>query len=125
MLAIQIYDAAREVHQSIGPGMLDTVFKACLIHELRLRGLRFRPNAAIELYYKGIRVDEPLTADLVVEENIVVEIVKSPQNIGYHTTRLNTLLSFSGLPLGILLDPSAERIVEGFKKVLNPKKLSQ
>ncbi|MCE1201396.1 MAG: GxxExxY protein [Bacteroidia bacterium] len=125
MLAMQIYDAAREVHQNIGPGMLDGVFKSCLIHELRLRGLRFRPNATIEVLFKGIRVDERLTADLIVEENIVVEIVKSAQNIDYHITKLNTILSFTGLPLGILLDPAAERIVDGFKKIINPKKLSQ
>lgn len=125
MLAMQIYDAAREVHQTIGPGMLDGLFKACLVHELRLRGLRFRPNAAIEVLYKGIRIDERLVADLVVEENIVVEIVKTTQNTDYHITRLHTILSFTGIPLGILIDPAAERIVDGFKKVINPKKLTQ
>lgn len=125
MLAMQIYDAAREVHQSIGPGMLDSIFKVCLIHELRLRGLRFRPNASIELLYKGLRVDERLMADLIVEENIVIEIVKSSQHLDYHITRLNTILSFTGMPLGILIDPAAERIIDGFRKIINPKKLSQ
>lgn len=125
MLAMQIYDAAREVHQTIGPGMLEGVFKSCLIHELRLRGLRFRPNAPIEVFYKGMRIDEKLSADLVVEENVVVEIVKSSQNMEHHITRLNTILSFTGMPLGILIDPAAERFVDGFKKVINPKKLSQ
>ncbi|MBK9290366.1 MAG: GxxExxY protein [Bacteroidetes bacterium] len=125
MLAMQIYDAAREVHQTIGAGMLYGVFQACLIHELRLRGLRFRTNALVDVHYKGIRIDERLVADLIVEENVVVEIVKTSENIAYHLTRLNTILSFTGIQLGILLDPSAERIVDGFRKVINPKKLSQ
>ncbi len=125
MLAMQIYDAAREVHQNMGPGVLDGVFKACLIHELRLRGLRFRPNATVEVVYKGIRIDERIIADLVIEDDIVVEIVKSNHNIDYHITKLNTILSLTGMQLGILLDPAAERIVDGFKKIINPKKLSQ
>lgn len=123
-LATRIYDSAREVHAYTGPGIMAEVFKSCLAHELRLRGIRFRTNPSIAVNYKGIRIEERLYADFIVEESIILEIVTGKRFTELHQSKLNTIMFFSQLELGILIDPSSERMLDGFKRISNPKKLS-
>jgi GxxExxY protein len=123
-LATQIFDCVREVHSWTGPGILAEVFKNCLAHEIRLRGIRFRMNAAVPVNYKGIKIDEKLFADFIIEEEIAIEVITGKRFTEVHQSKLNTILFFSGLSLGILIDPTETRIIDGFKKIPNPKKLS-
>ncbi len=123
-LATLIYDCAREVHASVGPGILPVIFRSCLAHELRLRGLRFRINPSVPVIYKGIRIEEKLFADLIVEEEIAVEIIEDSHQTDSSLKKLNTVLSFSGCSLGILIDPSSEKMIDGYKKITNVKKIT-
>lgn len=123
-LATLLYDCIREVHSYTGSGILSEVFKNCLAHELRLRGVRFRINTPVSVNYKGIRIEEKLFADFVVEEEIALEIVTGKRFIEVHQSKLQTVMFFTGLSMGILVDPSEARIIDGFKKFINPKKLS-
>ena len=56
-LGKQIVDAAFEVHKTLGPGLLESAYEACLKHELTLRGINFVSQKEVPLIYKGIRVD--------------------------------------------------------------------
>lgn len=122
-LATLVYDCAREVHAITGPGIIPEVFRSCLAHEFRLRGIRFRVQTPVGIHYKGIRIDEKLLCDFIVEEEIAVEIVPNNDKEGRAVQKLNTILTFSGCSLGILLNPSEERLIDGFKKVNNLKKI--
>ncbi|NOU47740.1 MAG: GxxExxY protein [Bacteroidales bacterium] len=121
-LVTQIYDAAREVHEFTGPGVLASVYKSCLMHELRLRTLRFRSNPSFGIMYKGLKVDDQVSIDLSIEEEVLIEIVTLPGNIPNHLVRMQTALTFSGYPLGIILDIHQPRLIDGFKKINNPKR---
>jgi GxxExxY protein len=123
-LATLIYDCAREVHAHTGPGILPEIFKSCLAHELRLRGMRFRMNAPIAVQYKGIRIEEKLFADFIIEEEIAVELITSIRKTEEHQKKLNTVVSFSGCSMGVLLNPSEERLIDGFKKITNLKRIT-
>lgn len=121
-LATLIYDCAREVHEHTGPGILPGIFRSCLAHEMRLRGLRFRMNAAITVVYKGIRIEEKLFADFIVEEEIAVNIFDNPLDKDFQLKRMQSILAFSGCGGGVWLDTSNQRLVDGFKKIINLKK---
>ncbi len=115
-LATQIYDAAKEVHSITGAGVTAVVFRACMAHELRLRGLRFRILPKIPVIYKGLKVDVDVFADFLIEEEILVMIEQGDQP-DRTLANLHTALRFSGLELGVLLDISNEKMIDGFKKV--------
>ncbi len=121
-LVTQIYEAAREVHAFTGPGVIASVYKSCLMHELRLRSLRFRPNPCFSVNYKGLKIDDQINIDLSIEEEVLIEIIAKPEDIPMHLIRLNTALAFSGYQLGILLDIHQSRLIDGFKKINNPKR---
>jgi GxxExxY protein len=69
-----IVDAAFVVHRALGPGLLESVYEACLIHELKKRGLKVVPQLALPVVYDGIRLDAGLRLDMLVEDCVVVEL---------------------------------------------------
>lgn len=121
-LVTQIYDAAREVHEFTGSGVLSSVYKNCLMHELRLRTIRFRSNPSFGIMYKGLKIEDQVSVDLSIEEEVLIEIVALPNNLTNHQIRMQTALTFSGYPLGIILDIHQPRLIDGFKKIINPKR---
>ena len=70
----QIIGAAIDVHRSLGPGLLESTYAACLKRELHERKLRFVSERAIPVVYKGTTLDLSYRIDLIVEERVVVEV---------------------------------------------------
>lgn len=122
-MAILIFDCAREVHSVVGAGIMSDLFKSCLAHEFRLRGLRFRLNVPIQVVYKGIRVEDRLIADFIIEEEIALEVIIDQASALRQTKKLNSILSFSNCSMGVLVDPAQERLIDGFRKITNLKKI--
>jgi len=69
-----ILDAAFGVHSSLGPGLLESAYEACLAYELRESGLTVRSQVAVPLIYKSVKLDVGYRLDLLVEELVVIEI---------------------------------------------------
>ena len=65
---------AIEVHKAIGPGLLGSAYRVCLVHELRLRGLSVKEEVELTLIYKGLSLNAGYRMDLVVEDRLVVEL---------------------------------------------------
>lgn len=120
-LAVQLFDCCREVHEYYGQKVFSQVFTVALAHEMRLRGIRFRQKSTFDVHYKGIKTDQKLIADFVVEDAIVLEICTESQPVNWHETRLQTLMFFAGTEMGILIDPAKTKMIDGFKKINNPK----
>lgn len=69
----QIVDAALEVHKTLGPGLLESVYEEALCYELSQRNLKFERQKHIPVVYKGNRLETPLRLDLLVENLVIVE----------------------------------------------------
>jgi GxxExxY protein len=69
-----IIGAAIEVHRTVGPGLLESIYEECLCHELSLRGLMFQRQIALPLEYKGLNLENACRIDVMVENKVVVEI---------------------------------------------------
>ena len=70
----QVVDAAMRVHSALGPGLLESAYEACLVHELQKRGLRVQRQVAMPMFYEGVRVELAYRIDLLVEDAVVVEL---------------------------------------------------
>ncbi len=69
-----VLGAAIEVHRALGPGLLESTYQRCLMHELELRGLVVLAEVPLGLVYKGLVVDGAYRIDLLVEDAVVVEV---------------------------------------------------
>jgi GxxExxY protein len=67
-----IIGAAIEVHRSLGPGLLESAYEACLIHELGLKGLKVEVQKPLSVFYKNVTLECGYRLDLVVEDQVIV-----------------------------------------------------
>ena len=75
-LTEQIIGAAIEVHRSLGPGLLESTYEACLLYELAERKLYVERQKALPVVYKGVRIDCGYRIDLLVEREVIVELLQ-------------------------------------------------
>ncbi len=73
-IAKEVVDAAFEIHTKLGPGLLESLYENCLIHEIGLRNLKVRRQVSIPVIYKNIKFDDGLRLDLLVENCLIVEL---------------------------------------------------
>jgi GxxExxY protein len=66
--------AALKVHSAIGPGVLESVYKTCLAHELKQSGVTALTEVALPVVHNGLRLDSGFRIDLLVEDLVVVEL---------------------------------------------------
>jgi GxxExxY protein len=118
-LSEQVIKAAIEVHQIIGPGMLESVYQECLSHELKLRGIPFERQKELTIEYKDAMLDGGYRLDFVVADKLIVEL-KSSNNLepGYET-KLLTYLWLTGLKEGLLINFNVPILKDGIKRVEN------
>ncbi|HEY8900142.1 MAG TPA: GxxExxY protein [Chthoniobacterales bacterium] len=116
-IASQIVDAAFKVHQSLGPGLLESVYEVCLAHELHRRGLTFERQVALPIVYEGLELEAGLRLDLVVERQIIIEIKTVESLLPVHHAQALTYLKLSGLHLAFLINFNVPLIKQGLKRI--------
>ena len=116
----QILADAIEVHRTLGPGLLESIYTPCLQYELAARKLRFVAQRAVPIVYKGMPMEAGYRIDLVVED-VVVEVKSTAAVLPVHEAQLLTYLSLTGCPVGLLINFNVPRLMDGVKRRLNPK----
>lgn len=117
-LASIVVDSAFKVHKSLGPGLLESVYEACLCVELRNRGVAYETQAPVPVIYEGLRIEAGLRLDLLVERSLIVE-VKSVEALQFiHQSQLLTYLKLSELRLGLLINFNVAMFKQGVKRVI-------
>jgi len=69
-----VIQAAIEVHRALCPGLLESAYEQCLAHELKLKGINFKLQHGLPVEYKGIKLDCGYRADVLVDDNLIVEL---------------------------------------------------
>ena len=73
----KVLDAAYTVHSDLGPGLLESVYEACLAYELKKQGLNVEAQAVVPVKYQDVYVETGLRLDLWVEKSVIVELRQS------------------------------------------------
>ena len=113
-----IVNAAMKVHTALGPGLFESVYKACLQHELVKRGLQVEREHPVPVQYDGERFDFGFRIDLLVGGIVVVEVKAAKPNPLYEA-QLLSYLRLSGLHLGLLLNFHVASMKDGVKRMIN------
>ena len=114
-----IIGAAIEVHRELGPGLLESVYEACMVKELVKRGLRVQSQVELPVIYKGEVVDKSFRVDLLVENHIIVELKSIDQLLPIHEVQLLTYLRLANEKLGLLINFNVSVLTKGIKRKIN------
>jgi GxxExxY protein len=115
----QIVDAAMKVHTALGPGLLESAYEGCLLHELRKRGLRVEKQVALPVVYDGVQIDVGYRIDLLVEDLVIVELKSVEALAPIHEAQLLTYLKLSDKRLGLLINFNVLHVKDGVKRRVN------
>ena len=114
-----IVDCAVNLHQDLGPGLLETVYEVTLSHKLEARGLFVQRQAVVAIAYDGQKFDEGFRADLIVEGKVIVELKSIEKVHPAHKKQLLTYLRLTGLKLGYLLNFGEALLKDGITRTIN------
>ena len=112
----KIIGAALEIHKALGPGLLESAYETCLIYELRLRKMKVESQKAMSVFYKDVMLDCGYRADLVVEDEVIVEIKSIASIAAIHEAQLFSYLKLSGCKCGLLINFNVILLKEGIRR---------
>jgi GxxExxY protein len=99
-VAAAIVDSAIKVHKALGPGLLESVYEACLCYELSKRQIPFRRQVSLRVRYEEILIETGYRVDVIAGESVIVELKAVVAIIPVHEAQLLTHLKLSNMRLG-------------------------
>lgn len=118
-IASVVVDAALKIHNTLGPGLLESVYQATLSFELQKRGLRAVEQLALPVYYEGVKLDLGYRVDLLVGDKVVIEIKSVEAVAPVHRKQVHTYLRLMNKRLGLLINFNVELMKNGIQRVVN------
>ncbi len=119
-LTEKIIGCAIEVHRTLGPGLLESLYQECLVIELAEQQLSFEADRCVNLEYKGRRIRHTLRLDLLVEGVVVVELKSVERLHPVHSAQVITYLKLTGCPAGLLMNFNEASLRAGLKRLHHP-----
>ncbi|MCX6311940.1 MAG: GxxExxY protein [Bacteroidetes bacterium] len=118
-ISYAVRGAAFKVHNTLGPGLLESVYEAALEYELIKAGFDVRTQVGIPVIYEGKNLDLGFRLDLLVNEKVIVEIKSIEAIAPVHYKQLNTYLRLSKRKLGLLINFNSSSLTDSIKRVAN------
>jgi GxxExxY protein len=119
-LSSKIIKAAITVHRELGPGLLESVYQACMVIECNKAKLDIQAELPLPIYYCGKEVlGQSFRIDLLVEDTIIVELKSVEMVQPVHKKQLLTYLRLSNKPLGLLINFNEELLKNGITRIIN------
>lgn len=113
-----VIQCAIKVHTELGPGLFESVYTPCLVHELQKTGVRLEQQVRVPLTYDGLVFHCAFRADLIVEDELIVEIKSVDKLTPVHFKQLLTYLRLRKLKKGLLINFNEKLLKDGLKSVV-------
>lgn len=111
---------AIRVHEFWGPGLLESVYKDCLVIELKADGHLVTTNRRVPLVYKGHDLKTDFCPDLIVDDIVVGELKVVERLAPVHKAQVITYLKLTGLPVGLLMNFNVPLLKQGIQRIARP-----
>ncbi len=119
-IVYEVNGSAIEVHKSIGPGLLESVYHKCMKHELELRHINFKSELYVPVNYKGMDIYADLRCDFFIENCLVVELKATEKIIPIYVAQIITYMKLLKAPMGLMINFNCTNIFnEGQKTYVN------
>ena len=114
-----IVNIAFQIHNKLGPGLLESVYEEIMFHELINLGFKVERQKAIPVIWNDKKLEIGFRADLIVENKIIIELKSVEELAPIHYKQLLTYLKLANIKLGLLINFNENLIKDGIKRVVN------
>ncbi|OOQ58624.1 GxxExxY protein [Mucilaginibacter pedocola] len=118
-LSNKVIGLAIEVHNALGPGLLESAYKECLFYKLAKSGLFVEKEKPLPIIFEEVRLDVGYRLDLLIENKLVIELKSVEALNDVHTAQTLTYLKLGDYKLGILMNFNVVKLKDGIKRVAN------
>lgn len=115
-----VIGCAIEVHRTLGPGLLESIYQECLCYELHDAGLVVESGRIVNVDYKGRRLRSRFVLDLLVANQLIVEIKAVDAVLPIHKAQVITYLKLTGRSAGLLINFNHTTLVAGVHRLDHP-----
>lgn len=114
-----IIDCSMAVHTALGPGLLEGAYHACLVHELRKRGLSVESGVRVPVLYDGLSIDLGYRIDILVEQQVIVELKAVERIHPIHQAQLLSYMKLHGRKVGLLINFNVVHLKDGITRLVH------
>jgi GxxExxY protein len=118
-LSEKVIGCAIKIHRALGPGLLESTYEVCLVHELRKSGLKVERQVELPVFYDGIKLDAGYKLDIIVEDAIILELKSVENLLPIHEAQILTYLKLANKKLGLLINFNVTLLKNGIKRKIN------
>ena len=122
-LSAKVGNAASKVYNELGPFLSPSIYRSCMMMELRSMGIRVQSQVFVPVFYRGKRVKgEEFEIDLLAENELIVEILALERVLEFHKRQMLMYLQAARKPLGLLINFGERLLMTAFEgsSALNP-----
>ncbi len=119
-LSHEVIGAAIEVHRDKGPGLLESIYERCLMHELALRKITATNQKNVRIRYKDLTFEEPLRFDVLVYDCLLIEAKSVERTLPIHKAQLLSYMKLLDVPIGLLINFNETVLRSGISRLYLP-----
>ena len=117
-LTFQIRGAVWDVYNTLGPGLLESLYEEALYYELQQRGLKVERQKPVPIIYKGVTLKNDLRIDILVEDQVIIELKSVEEIKPIFFKQLKTYLKLTNIHLGLLVNFGEVDMKNGIRRVV-------
>ncbi len=114
-----ILDLSIKIHQTLGPGLFESVYERILVYELEKAGLSTSVQTDIPVKYDGKIFDRGFRADIIVNDKVLIELKSVERLVDIHKKQVLTYLKLTEIKLGLLINFNEKLLKQGFVRIVN------
>ena len=114
-----VIEVGLSIHRELGPGLFESVYETILAYELQQRGLNVKRQEPIPLFWKGLALDDSFRADMIINDQVIIELKSLEKLSPVHKKQLLTYLKIANKKLGLLLNFGANLFKDGIERIVN------
>jgi GxxExxY protein len=106
------------VHRRLGPGLVESIYETCLCWELRHGAIAHARQVPLAITYEDMRLEGAFRADIIVEQQVVLEIKAIERILPLHEAQLLTYVGLSGCQVGLLMNFNSAMLKDGLRRIV-------
>ncbi|KPZ51560.1 GxxExxY protein [Pseudoalteromonas sp. P1-25] len=111
-----VIGCAIEVHKTLGPGLLESTYEACLIYELNELGLTSKSQHDLPVYYKDTHINAGYRLDILLPNKLIIELKSVEKLLPIHSAQLITYMKLANVSAGLLINFNTIKLIDGIKR---------
>lgn len=117
-LTFELIGIAIEIHKTLGPGLLESIYHKCFLYELSQRNIPFQTELNVPIIYKDLYLKADLRCDIFVDSCLVIELKAIEYIMPLHEVKLLSYMKFLNAPKGLLINFNCSNIFKQGQKTL-------